>query len=1099
MSLFTKACVLFFLLSTLASAATCNGVLADDAGHPLSQWTVSLHREGQTINAITGPDGKFQFPNLTEGNYAVSVTTPGNSASAQVDLPAGDALTLSLQLTASGRLLVETAVEPGAAQLLSSKQVSALPLNKRDFSQLLLLAAGAQTDTNGAANFTAQFAINGQRATAAVFAMDGIDTSDPELGGATFSNFNVDAIEEVRSDSGAVPADIGHGAASFINVITKAGTDHLHGALFEFVRNAAFDARNFFDHGPIPPFERNEFGMAIGGPIVRDRTFFFAQYQGFRQVLSSTEVLSVPTAEERRGLDSTAFPGDTLFVPVNPQIAALLAHYPLPNDPGGPYGARTFATSTRVVTNTDQFSLRLDHKVSAKDQLFLRFSLDNIDGPLTNPSQAAIDPSYGVIFRDRQRNAGFIYTRTLSPNLILESTLGYERSTPIFRAQNQTQPGIDFADGLYQPLNATAGNVTGDWANLFQARQTVAFTRGKHAFKAGFEVRTDRDTGVFGFNPDGLYTFGGGAAYSPVVIRSASGAHNINPGDPLPDTLSGLLTATPFSYALSLSPPMFPQGQKLGLTGIRRTSYNAFFEDTWKASTRLSITAGLRYEVNSPLSEPAGRASGPEFIGSGPAQRQVMLVNLQPTFKTDWNGWGPRLGLEFQVTKHTVWRASAAIVTLLPNIYQTNFITSTNPFELSLFITAQPAASLNFHNTVSPFPLPQLYTTGGQLLFASGRTTDVPPNTQWDLQRFENDLAALTPGHQLSPVSVIGVYKGFGNGYTGSYSTGFDQDLGDLKLTAYYIATVGVRLPAMSFPNGYGGAQPGFAPYTNFDSAGTITGGYGLEQLISNRSHSTYHSLQTSVQKTSPRLGIGFQASYTFSKSLDDASAIIGQLQGVTDGTRQSAAPQDPFLTASDKGPSSFDVRHVVTASIVQALPFDAWLPRNRFVRALASGWSAFGVVTLTSGSPFTVFSGIQQTGAGSNGGDRPDQIAQPNLSTNHTVPEDYFGLGANNVSYFSIPIDVPGGTGPNQGRDGTLGRDTFRGPAFHNLDVSLMKETALHGDTAKLQFRAELFNVFNIVNFGLPANILTGPGFGFINHTAGPSRQIQLSLKLLF
>ena len=168
-------------------------------------------------------------------------------------------------------------------------------------------------------------------------------------------------------------------------------------------------------------------------------------------------------------------------------------------------------------------------------------------------------------------------------------------------------------------------------------------------------------------------------------------------------------------------------------------------------------------------------------------------------------------------------------------------------------------------------------------------------------------------------------------------------------------------------------------------------------------------------------------------------------------------------------------------------------------MRAVASGWNAFGVVTLTSGSPFTVFSGIQQTGAGSNGGDRPDEIAQPNLSTSHAVPEDYFGLGANNTSYFYIPIGVPGGTGPNQGRYGALGRDTFRGPAFHNVDVSLMKETALRGDTTKLQFRAEFFNVFNIVNFGLPANILTGPGFGFINHTAGPSRQIQLSLKLLF
>jgi len=807
----------------------------------------------------------------------------------------------------------------------------------------------------------------------------------------------------------------------------------------------------------------------------------------------------VPTAEERRGLDTTAFPGDTLFVPVNPQIASLLAHYPLPNDPAGPYGARTYATSSRVDTNTDQFSLRLDHRITAIDQLFLRFNLDNINGPLTNPSQTAIDPSYGVHFRDRQRNAGLVYTRTISPQLVLESTLGYERSAPIFRALNQTQAGVDFADGLYEPLNLTAGNVTGDWANLFQARQTIAYTHRRHSFKAGVEVRADRDTAVFGLAPDGLYSFGGGTSYSPVPILSASGGHNINVGDALPDTLSSFLTASPFSYSRSVSPSMFPQGQQIGLTGIRRESYNAFFEDTWKAADRLVITYGLRYELNTPLREPTGRASGPEYIGSGATAQQAILVNLQPTSHTDWKGLGPRAAIEWRLGKHTLWRASGAIVTLLPNLFQTNFITSTNPFEITLFMSAGKGAPLNFQSATGTFPLPAMYAANGQPLFATGRTEDVAPNTEWDLQRFENDLAAITPGHAVNAIAVNGVDINFRNGYTGAYSSGFDQELGDVKLTASYVATVGVGLPAIAFPNAYGGAEPGFAPYTKFDAAGAITGGFGPEQIISNRSHSTYHSLQTGVQKTSPRFGVGFQANYTFSKSLDDASSIVGQLQGLTSGTRQSAAPQDPYFTRAEKGPSTFDARNVVTASLVQVLPFDRWLPSRNWIQAIAAGWNAFGVITLTSGSPFTVYSGIQQTGAGSSGGDRPDQIGQPDLSTSRNIREDYFGLGANNASYFFIPINVPGGTGPNQGRFGTLGRDTFRGPAFHNFDVSLMKETALHGEAAKLQFRAEFFNIFNIVNFGLPANILTGPGFGMINHTAGPSRQIQLSLKLLF
>ena len=306
--------------------------------------------------------------------------------------------------------------------------MSSLPLNKRDFSQLLLLAAGTMTDTNGAANFTQQFAVNGQRGTAAVFAMDGADSTDPEIGGATFTNFNVDAVQEIRSSSGWMPAEIGRGAAGFTDIITRSGTNAEHGSAFEFLRNSALDARNFFDRRSlaadprrIPPFIRNEFGVTNGGPVViphlyngRDKTFYFLEYQGFRQVLSATEVIPVPTAAERAGRDTTAFPGDTLIVPVNPGISKLLARYPLPNDPQGPYGARTYATSSKVTTVSDQFSARVDHKISDKSQLFARFTMENTTGPTTNPSQTALDPIFAVEFKDQQRNAAISYTRTPS-------------------------------------------------------------------------------------------------------------------------------------------------------------------------------------------------------------------------------------------------------------------------------------------------------------------------------------------------------------------------------------------------------------------------------------------------------------------------------------------------------------------------------------------------------------------------------------------------------------------------------------------------------------------------------------------------------------
>ncbi len=317
------------------------------------------------------------------------------------------------------------------------------------------------------------------------------------------------------------------------------------------------------------------------------------------------------------------------------------------------------------------------------------------------------------------------------------------------------------------------------------------------------------------------------------------------------------------------------------------------------------------------------------------------------------------------------------------------------------------------------------------------------------------------------------------------------------------MGTAGIKLPAMDFPNGFAGADPGFAPYTQFDSSGRVTGGYGPVTVMTNRSHSSYHALQVSAQQNLTASGLGFQASYTFSKSIDDASAVVGGFIAGQSGAVAQTAPEDPFNARLDKGPSSFDVKHALAFSLFQDLHADRAPFLRPLGKTLTAGWQLLGIGTLQTGSPFTIYSGIQQTGAGSQGTDRPDQIGTPVLSTSRKVREDYFGLGASNASFFSIPIGVAGGTGPNQGVFGTLGRNTFRGPAFHDFDLALIKDTPLAeragAPRASLQFRAEFFNVFNIVNFGLPSNIVLGPGFGEISRTAGNSRQIQFSLKVIY
>jgi len=1116
--------VLFLLVlpARTLSATSWKGIVHDKPGHAVSEATVSLQATSgsRAYSANTSANGEFFFADIAAQNYSVAVKVNGKTWNAVEPLVIkdGEALAADLELSEHDQTLVvmpraiPASPQGSGGAHLSSGEVSSLPLNERDFSKLLLLAAGTMTDTNGAANFTQQFTANGQRGVTSVFATDGADTSDPEMGGATFANFNVDALQEVQSSSGVMPAEIGHGAAGFTNVVTKSGSSQIHGSAFEFVRNAAFDARNYFDHASavdprrIPPFARNEFGITNGGPVVipgiydgRAKTFYFAEYQGFRQVLGTTQVFAVPTAAERQGIDTTTFPGDTLTVPVNPAIAPLLARYPLPNEPNGPFGARTYATSSKVVTDTDQFSVRVDHRISDKATLFTRFSLNQVNGPTTNPDQTAIDPSFAVNFFDHQRNAAVRYTRTISTHLSLTAAFGYIRSTPIFPAQNHTDPMLGYGDGLFQGFNTADGTITGSYGNLYQIKQDTAYTRGSHSLKWGVEIRLNKDATIWGTNPNGAYVFGGGTAYSPVQILSASGLHNIQPGDPLPDALTGLLTATPYSYTITAASSVTPQGDKFDEAAVRREAYNFYFQDSWKISSRWILNYGLRYEVNSRIKEakhrtsigqPIGPAGQPVSFGT-PGATEIFLYNPQPVYPMDWHGLGPRVSVDYAVTQHTTIHAGGAITTILPNLWQDNFVTGGIPFVVQPLDTALPGIPVPFHNTAVPLALPPAYTTSGQLLFPNGDTSGVAANTQIDLQRFQNDLEDLTPGHEVQLLSTGVISRSFRNGYIGTYTLGVDHDFGGMKMSAAYVGTAGIHLASMLAPNGYAGADPAFAPFTQFNPAGKAIGGFGPEYLMATGSHSSYNALQTSVTQNASRIGLSFQASYTFSKSIDDTSSASQYL------------PQNPQDPAADRGPSTFDVTHSFSLSLIQSLPVDRVPLLKPLGTYVTRGWQFLNITSLSSGPPFTVYSGIQQTGAGAGGADHPDLVSMPEFSTSRAEREDYFGRGADNSSFFYIPINVPGGTGPNSGRFGTLGRDTFRGPGFHQYDISLIKNTPLghrgNGELGILQFRAEFFNVFNIVNFGLPSNIVMGSGFGMISHTAGPSRQIQFSLKLVY
>jgi len=1118
------------------------GVVRTTTGAPVAGATVTVvaataHQDRNT--AFTRADGHFTLAFVPPGPYTIAVQLPGRPPTASSPINVTDVrmvITVSDQntLTIAAEQLAPAPVVPNTnpsatanatgatgGEKLSSQSVSELPLNGRDFSTLLLLAAGTMTDVNGATNFTQQFAINGQRGVEAVFAMDGADISDPEMGGSTFTNFNVDAIQEMQSSSGWMPAEIGRGAAGFTNIITRSGSSGFHGSFFEFLRNSALDARNYFDHpsiaepGRIPPFRRNEFGFTNGGPVVlphlydgRGRTFYFGEYQGFRQVLGTTQVLAVPTAAERGGQDTITYPDgstDTLQVPVDPQIAQVLARYPLPNNPTGTYGARTYAAPSNVATNADQFSIRIDQKLGEKGQFLGRFTYDNLTGPTTNPDQTLLDPSFGVQYVDRQRNVVFTYTRTMSPRYLWSASFSIMRTTPSFPTPNHTDPALKFTDGLFEPFNAAAGSVMSSFGNLFQGQLNFEWTSEQHAVKWGVEARLNRDTTYFGTSPNGEYDFGGGTVYSPTFIPSASGQHDVQPGDPLPDTLSSLLVGYPYGYTIAVAPPYFSNGAHIGPAAINRNNVNTYVQDTWKINDHWALDYGLRYEVYTPITERAHRTSSflDAFPPAGVGQQYV--INPQPAYQSGWNGWGPRVQVDWNAPGRVRVHVGGAITVIPPNIWQDNFLTGTTPFSVYPRVNAAKSGEIAYGFRITPDELPQTYTPQGQNVFASGSTKKVPANTVMDVNRYQHDLAALTPGHQLSLLSLSAVDRRFGDGFLQSWTLGAERTFAGLTADAAYVGTESFRLPRLSYPNAYPGAEAGFAPFTDFNSSGTVTGGFGFESVITDTAHSSYNALQTSLAGQVGHGGPALQAGYTWSKSLDDVSGLLP-------GTGSAGAvvlfsPQNPFDTHAEKGPSNFDVTHAFTVSADQDLRLDrlAFLPSS--ARALIKGWELLSISTITSGSPFTVYSGIQQTGYGTIGADRPDQIGKPDLSTAHSATrrrEDYFGSGGNNASYFSIPVGIAGGSGPNSGRFGRLGRNTFRGPAYYDFDYALIKTTPIGHrrsglERADLQFRGEFFNLFNVVNMGLPANTIKGSGFGIVSKTAGTSRQIQFSLKLIY
>jgi hypothetical protein len=467
-------------------------------------------------------------------------------------------------------------------------------------------------------------------------------------------------------------------------------------------------------------------------------------------------------------------------------------------------------------------------------------------------------------------------------------------------------------------------------------------------------------------------------------------------------------------------------------------------------------------------------------------------VNPQPGYKSSWNGWGPRVQVSWSPEKNLSFHAGGAVTVIPFNIWQDNLLTGSTPFADYPRRQSSSAAPLAYGFAITPDMLPTAYDLSGNDILANG-TKKVAPNTPMDIDRFEKDLAKVTSSGAVSPLNLSGVDANWDNASLYTWTAGVERRFANLAADLAYVGTTATHLPRISYPNAYPGATEEFARYTQFDQNGNVAGGFGVMNVVTNDVHSNYHALQASLSGTVQHGGPGIQASYTYGKSIDSTSFVQGGA-GST-GAVAIGASQDPFNLHAEKSPSAFDVPHGFGVSVAQDLHAEKADFLSAIPRTFTYGWELLSISSISSGSPFTVYSGTQQTDVGTVGADRPDQTAKPNLSTARKDREDYFGMGANNAdAYFTTP----------SGRFGTLGRNTFRGPAYYDFDFAVIKDTpfgrrASGAERMDLQFRGEFFNLFNIVNMGLPANTMTGSGFGVISKTAGTSRQIQLSLKLIY
>jgi len=1099
---------LFTFAPTLSASPTGSiaGSVKDPSGAVISGAKLTLTNSSTNAKEKTVSDssGGFQFLQLAPAVYSLRVEAAGFKSEVVSDIVVQVDQITHLDATLQVGSVAETVEVSGTAtpllesdrstlsNVIDSQVISNIPLNGRQYLDLALLTPGvlpASTGTQGGG-----FNVSGARSQSNIFLLDGVSNIDTQINSA-LGNFRItDAVQEFAVQTSVATAEFGRGTGGQVNIVTKSGTNQFHGTALEYLRNSVLDARDFFTNkngGTKNPLHRNQYGGTFGGPVLKDKLFFFASYEGFRQIAPQVSTTRVPTAAERATV-------------TDPISKALLQFWPAANfTPTS--GSNNFISNVPSLTFDETGLAKVDYAFSEKDHLSIRWT--QYGG--TTFTGGAI-PAEGGNANSPGSDSGLIdYTHTFSSRVLNEARFGFSRNKTFITVQDS---GLDaskiFVDSSGNPL---PGIVNGSTNKLDSGLPTIGISGGYAPLGSTSNLPQGRRTNTYELydnlswiSPFGAsrHSFGMGIHIRREDARrfldgSARGVFNFaNSPTGFPDFAAGMVNSATLLFGSTLA-------------YWQRYPWDLYWQDTYKLKDNLTLSYGVRYEYPSAIHQVRNQATN--FIpGVGP-----VLLGTNQVLSIDTTKSGPS---SFFFTQAPFTLSSTGTNPDKNNVAPVFGFAYTPRFATSVFGNEKTVIRGGFRvgydeifNNIpanmalnAPFNLTTTQTAGttqpGKFSYAVGLDQNVPL------------VKRIGQPNQVGLVSLSAEGQNLPSPYIYQYSLGVQRQLGSaFSLEVDYQGSVAHKLglfidqnqPTVTVndPTVRGNLSPNVQHFPNplFGSIGT-----GVD--IGN---SDYNSAVVTARYQG-RHGIYFEGSYTVGKSIDNGSSFFGS-------TGERAGLDDRNNLAADRGPSSFDIRHRAVFVFVYDLPIG---PGHRFLgssnginRQVFGGWQISGNTTIQSGTPFTVFNSSNDFSGFNQFNDRPDVVGTGALPHNYSNPDaafdfSYFGCTINNVGKLICP-------NPPTGRQGNSGRNQYYGPGLQNWNFSTAKLFPLGTERVHLRFEADFFNLFNHTNFSNPVSNESSGNFGKITSTLGSgtatavgttagvvgggARIIQGSLRLVF